>query len=55
MTKDIRELVAKFRKLNPENQANALSNMRVAYAVQENTRRSMTRSIKTSAKKQKTS
>lgn len=37
MNKDEKELLEKFRGLTLTNQAIALSNMRVAYATQENT------------------
>ena len=36
MSKEEKELVDKFRKLTPENKVNALSNLRVALAAQEN-------------------
>ena len=49
-SKDEKELVDKYRKLTPENKANALSNLRVALAAQENTRKGMTCSA-TAAKK----
>jgi len=42
MSKEEKELVEKFRKLTAENKANALSNLRVALAAQENTRKGMT-------------
>jgi len=41
MGKDEKELVEKFRKLTPENKANALSNMRCTLAAQINTMKSM--------------
>jgi hypothetical protein len=41
MNKEEKELLEKFRLLTPENRANALSNVQVAYAAQENTKKAM--------------
>ena len=40
-TADVQELVEKYRRLIPANKANALSNLRVALAAQENTKKAM--------------
>jgi len=39
MDKEKIELLENFRKLDPENRANILAHVRVAYAAQENTKR----------------
>jgi hypothetical protein len=41
MGKEEKELLEKFRRLSSENRVNALSNIRVALAAQENTRKAM--------------
>ncbi|MDR1506548.1 MAG: hypothetical protein LBI67_05545 [Treponema sp.] len=41
MNKEEKEPLEKYRRLTPENRANALSNLRVALAAQENTRKAM--------------
>ena len=41
MSNEEKELVEKFRKLIPENKFNALSNLRVALAAQENTKKAI--------------
>jgi hypothetical protein len=39
MTKEKKEFLETFRKLDPENRANMLAHIRVAYSAQETTKR----------------